>query len=866
VRYAILCLTSVAAFGAPLLDDAALVPFEVPPAGSWDSATSLAWLSPTPAGQTGFVAIRDGHFVDGAGQRLRFIGGALAFDANFPDRAGAEQLAARLQMVGMNLVRLHHMDMGTAPRGIWDPAHQDRQHLDAEQLDRLDYLAAQLKAHGVYLNLNLHVSRKFSAADGFPEAGALPNYDKGVDNYEPRMIELQKAYAREMLTRVNPYTKTRWADEPALAMVEINNENSLLQMALKGELQNLPDRYVAPLRERWNAWLKAKYGTTAKLRAAWGAVTDQQGVELVRNGDFAAGTDGWSIQSTDLTSAERTNDGPDGKPCLTVTFGSPGKLAWSHQIHQMGLTLEAGKVYTATYALRSEQPAVIATSARLDHAHTETGRYEMIGPDDKVRVGPQWQTFTYTFLATRYAGEGCRFGFTFPNAKGTYQLAQMSLRLGGAVGLEQGETLEAGNVACPLGGAQLVATRRDFAAFLIEVERDYTQGMYRFVKDELGVKCPVIDTQASYGGPGGLLREAALDYVDMHAYWQHPKYIPKPGGGQTFELDNSPMVASDGGILVRLAEHRLRGRAFTVSEFNHAAPSYYQAEAWPMMATFAARQDWDGLVIHNYLNYGSDSWQPGHAANLFDTATNPAKAVFLPAAALLFRTGAVPPAQAESVLKLPREEIPALMADGALDMDALWTPAGLDRAAALDRRMSVELTESGAKPVIESVGEAQPGPLTWNRSDPERPYYTVVSDPVVMATGYLSGRTLQLGPVSITLEPTQSGCATIAVTAMDGRPLATSARILVSGLGRTVNSGAVWREDGRSLLQWGTAPTLIEPLRGTVSLQSGADLRGWRLNGAGNRAGVVAVSPVPNGLALQLDPAHGTAWYELNVD
>ncbi|MCZ7599395.1 MAG: glycoside hydrolase family 5 protein [Gammaproteobacteria bacterium] len=93
--------------------------------------------------------------------------GALAFDANFPDHAGAEQLAARLQMIGMNLVRLHHMDLGTAPRGIWDPAYQDRQHLDAGQLDRLDYLVAQLKARGVYVNLNLHVSRTLGEADEF---------------------------------------------------------------------------------------------------------------------------------------------------------------------------------------------------------------------------------------------------------------------------------------------------------------------------------------------------------------------------------------------------------------------------------------------------------------------------------------------------------------------------------------------------------------------------------------------------------------------------------------------------------------------------------------------------------------------------
>jgi len=291
-------------------------------------------------------------------------------------------------------------------------------------------------------------------------------------------------------------------------------------------------------------------------------------------------------------------------------------------------------------------------------------------------------------------------------------------------------------------------------------------------------------------------------------------------------------------------------------------PSYNQ----PSLAddgVVAARQDWDGIVIHNYLNYGSDDWQPGHANNLFDTATNPAKAVFLPAAALLFRTGALPPAAAETILKLPTEQVPALLADGALEMDAVWSPAGLDRTTALDSRWSVALTESGAKPGVESTGAVRPGPVNWDRTNPDRPVYTVVSEPVVMATGYLPGRTLQLGPVGLALEPTQSGCATVAVAAMDGQSLAASSRLLVSGLGRTVNSGAVWREDGRSLLQWGTAPTRIEPLAGAVTLAGRGALRAWALDGAGARTGAAAVRRDGEALVLRLDPALRTAWYEL---
>ena len=51
---------------------------------------------------------------------------------------------------------------------IWDYSYKDRQHISTAQLDKLDYLVAQLKKQGVYVNLNLHVSRQFSEADGFP--------------------------------------------------------------------------------------------------------------------------------------------------------------------------------------------------------------------------------------------------------------------------------------------------------------------------------------------------------------------------------------------------------------------------------------------------------------------------------------------------------------------------------------------------------------------------------------------------------------------------------------------------------------------------------------------------------------------------
>ena len=51
------------------------------------------------------------------------------------------------------------------------------------------------------------------------------------------MIELQHEYARDLLTHVNPYTGKRYADEPAVALIEISNEDGLIREWLWGNLR-----------------------------------------------------------------------------------------------------------------------------------------------------------------------------------------------------------------------------------------------------------------------------------------------------------------------------------------------------------------------------------------------------------------------------------------------------------------------------------------------------------------------------------------------------------------------------------------------------------------------------------------------------
>ena len=61
-----------------------------------------------------------------------------------------------------------------------------------------------------------------------PDADRL-QWAKSLTLFDKRIIELEKEYAHNLLTHVNPYTKTEYRNEPAIAIVEILNENGIGQ-------------------------------------------------------------------------------------------------------------------------------------------------------------------------------------------------------------------------------------------------------------------------------------------------------------------------------------------------------------------------------------------------------------------------------------------------------------------------------------------------------------------------------------------------------------------------------------------------------------------------------------------------------------
>lgn len=211
-----------------------------------------------PAGSNGFISVSGDHFVDGAGNEIRFWGTNIGMTGCFPSHKDAEILARELKRYGINIVRLHYVSHRAPANGY--PVKNS--FIEPVQLDRFDYLFAKLKECGIYTYFQLNIARKFGRVNGVENAHRLPYYKNGIDQVDSLMISLQKRFHNEILTHINPYTGLAYKDDPAVAMMELANENSIVNAwyAPKYDFPNIVEPYRTRLMKMWEEWIRNKYG------------------------------------------------------------------------------------------------------------------------------------------------------------------------------------------------------------------------------------------------------------------------------------------------------------------------------------------------------------------------------------------------------------------------------------------------------------------------------------------------------------------------------------------------------------------------------------------------------------------------------
>lgn len=254
------------------------IPYTLP----WDSApVDVSFLNHKPAGRHGFVTVRDGKFVlEDTGEEIRFWGTCFSAGANFPTHEQSELIARRLARFGINMARTHHADAPWSEMHFFPKDADNTRVFDAEALDRFDYLIHCLKQEGIYIYLDQLVNRYFKPGDEVDAVEGLGACGKPYSNFDPRLIELQKEFSRNLWSHVNPYTGLAYKDDPAIAMMEFANENDLFTQQVTLE------PYRTRFEEMYRAWAEEEGVTLPEGPINFQAKTDEMMrflVEVQRN-------------------------------------------------------------------------------------------------------------------------------------------------------------------------------------------------------------------------------------------------------------------------------------------------------------------------------------------------------------------------------------------------------------------------------------------------------------------------------------------------------------------------------------------------------------------------------------------------------
>jgi len=228
-----------------------------------DALLDLRGLNEKIAGEGGFVRRRGKDLILGGGKPVRFWAVNVSSNNAAQPHESVDYLARKLAKIGVNMVRFHSpmFDRGG-----------DVTKVDPKKLDNLHYMVAAMKKQGIYTKISFYFPLWFDIKKGY----GIPGYDTIANKkpfallyFDKRMQEIHRSWARGLLATKNPYTGVPLAREPAVAIVEIINEDNYFFWTFGKK--NIPQVHWRRLETLYNKWLASKnIARRGILTEAWG--------------------------------------------------------------------------------------------------------------------------------------------------------------------------------------------------------------------------------------------------------------------------------------------------------------------------------------------------------------------------------------------------------------------------------------------------------------------------------------------------------------------------------------------------------------------------------------------------------------------
>lgn len=357
----------------------------------------------------------------------------------------------------------------------------------------------------------------------------------------------------------------------------------------------------------------------------------------------------------------------------------------------------------------------------------------------------------------------------------------------------------------------------DNAAFFHDVQNKFYGRFAKAIRDA-GYKGPLCGSpwQAPSMLPHyyNLRSDYLAGYIDRHNY---------SGGGLYDTLLTHP-----GSGYFSTGLQQVGDRPFGLSEWITVYPSLYSAEGPALIAAYGmGLQGWDASYeFQSFASAGSFSKRAGWMPWGVWDADVPTQLGQFPALARMVLRGDVKESEVISVRRVSTSE----MAEGkfafsdkvAQQGDFKSFTGSVPQQALAAGRVVVEFTDKPQpstfpdmkKYVKDSTIISATGQLAWDYSD--KGFFTVNTAGTKALVGFAQGKEAALGDVKIKME---CPYASIFVTALDkGATLANAKSALVSAVARNANTGFKTFALDNRVVENGTEPILIEPVKATISI------------------------------------------------
>ena len=431
----------------------------------------------------------------------------------------------------------------------------------------------------------------------------------------------------------------------------------------------------------------------------------------------------------------------------------------------------------------------------------------------------------------------------------------------------------------------------DTNKFLCEVESNYYTQRKEYLKNSIGVKCPI--TGGTVFSSNQIETNYALtktDFISNHAYWGSCSgYVTE--SGRTFN-GLSQLEDSSLGIIGYTSKMRIYGMPYTLDEWNHGNPNARTAEG-PFLASaysrlnnlnffsfnFNAREYIDG-ISHN------DDYTFVNPYNLFQypigVVKNPVAEAVYPTASVMFQRGDVAECETgyyESIKETDIGKAPELKGSSWVTINMLpnWSNAlrgligktgnvydvdGLNSSLVNDERIKTAADEAanGDMKFTSLTGE-----LT---TDLKNRIFTADTDGTQTACGFIGGSTISLKNINVNVN---NSYAAVAITSIDrdDADISSAKRLLLTMAGENKNYGRVVEEDAEKGKRFSTikiggrAPILTEQITGEITLKLDGDYAVYPLTSSGERKSPIELTKENDGFKFNVTRDMETMYFEI---